>query len=184
MIQSVSSKWWLFLLRGLAAIIVAVIAFTQPGSALIALVLVLGFYSFLAGVFLLVAAATGIGGDRWWALLLEGIIGIVVALVIWSWPISSVVAFVYFVAAWLIITGVLQIAAGIRLRDVIDNEWLYILAGIISVAFGIWVFRSPSQGAVATAYLFGWYFLFFGIMQTIFAFRLRSVNQTATKMAA
>jgi uncharacterized membrane protein HdeD (DUF308 family) len=183
MINAISSKWWLFLLRALAALAVAVIAFISPSSALIALVLVLGFYSFVMGVLAITAAATGVGGDRWWALLLEGILGVVVALLIWTWPVASTQAFVYFVAAWLILTGVLQVAAGVRFRDVIPNEWLYILAGAISIAFGVWVFRSPSQGAVATAYLFGWYFLFFGLMQLVFAFRLRSLQSAVSKLA-
>lgn len=181
MIEAIASKWWLLLLRGLAAIIVGIIAFIQPGSALIALVLVLGAYSFIAGVIALMAAAAGVAGDRWWALLLEGVIGVVAALLIWSWPIASTIAFVYFVAAWLILTGIVQIAAGVQLRDVISTEWLYILGGLISIAFGVWVFRSPAQGAIATAFLFGWYFLLYGILQTAVAFRLRSLYGTIAK---
>ena len=182
MIQAICSKGWLLLVRGLAAIAVAVIAFVQPGAALIGLVLVLGAYSFIAGAIALAAAAVGVGGDRWWALLFEGILGLVVAVLIWSWPIASTLAFVYFVASWLILSGILQVAAGVRLRDLIDNEWLYIVSGIISIAFGVWVFRSPVQGAVATAFLFGWYFLFFGLIQTALAFRLRSLHGTMTKV--
>jgi uncharacterized membrane protein HdeD (DUF308 family) len=179
MINAIASKWWLFLLRGLAGLAVAAVAFIQPGAALIGLVLVLAFYSFLAGVFAITAAATGIAGSRWWALLFEGLLGVIVAVLIWSWPVASALAFVYVVAVWLILSGVLQVAAGIHFRDVISNEWLYIIAGAISIIFGIWVFRSPMQGAIATAYLFGWYFLFFGVMQLVFAFRIRSLK-TAT----
>ena len=176
MMEAISSRWWVFLLRGIAALIVAAVAFTKPGAALIALVLVLGFYSFVIGALAMAVAATGVAGDRWWALLLEGIVGIVAALLIWSWPVASAIAFVYFVAAWLILSGIVQLVAGFRLRDLIPNEWLYILSGVISVAFGIWVFRSPQQGAVATAFLFGWYFLIAGILQIGFALRLRSFN--------
>jgi len=181
MIEALSSKWWLFLLRGLAAIVVAVVAFTQPGAALIAMVLVLGAYAFVAGILAITAAIVGMASERWWALLLEGIIGVVAALLIWSWPLTSTLAFVFFVAAWLIVSGIAQIAAGIRLRDFINDEWLFILGGIISIAFGVWVFRSPAQGAVATAYLFGWYFALFGVMQTVLAFKLRSLKGAVTK---
>ena len=181
MIEAIASKWWVFLLRAIAAIAVAVIAFMQPAAALIAFVIVLGAYSFFVGVMAITVAATGVAGDRWWALLIEGVLGVVLALVIWFWPVTSAEAFVYFVAAWLVLIGVVQIIGGIRLRDIIGNEWLYILSGIISVAFGVWVFRSPSQGAVATAYLFGWYFLFYGILQGILAFRLRSLQSDVTK---
>ncbi len=183
MVEAITSRWWLFLLRGIAAIIVAVVAFMQPAAALVALVLVLGAYSFIAGALAFTVAATGLGGDRWWALLLEGILGIVVALLIWSWPLTSAIAFVYFVAAWLIASGIFQIAAGVRLRDFIDNEWLYVLSGIVSIAFGVWVFRSPAQGSLATAFLFGWYFLFFGIMQAALAFRLRSMQGMVGKIS-
>lgn len=181
MIQAISSKWWIFLLRGLAGIAVGAIAFVQPGAELVALVLVLGFYSFLAGALALAVSATGVAGDRWWALLLEGIIGIIVAILVWSWPVASALAFVYFVAAWLIMTGIVQVAAGIRFRDVIDNEWLYIVTGVVSVVFGVFVFRMPSQGAVATAFLFGWYFLLFGLIQLVFAFRLKSLQGAIAK---
>lgn len=183
MIAVISSKWWLLLLRGLAAIAVAIVAFVQPGAALIALVLVLGAYAFIAGALAITAAAVGLAGARWWALMLEGIVGVVVALLIWSWPIASAVAFVYFVAGWLIFTGIAQILAGIHLRDFVHNEWLYILTGIVSLLFGVWVFRSPAQGTLATAFLFGWYFLFFGVMQTMLAFRLRSVHAGLSKLS-
>jgi uncharacterized membrane protein HdeD (DUF308 family) len=183
MIEAICNKWWLFLIRGLAAIAVAVIAFIQPDSALIALVLVLGVYSFIVGIFAIAAAFTGVAGNRWWALLLEGVFGLIIALLIWSWPLTSALAFVYFVASWLIVSGALQVMAGVWLRDFIENEWILILTGIISIAFGIWVFRSPAQGAVATAFLFGWYFLLFGLMQTMLAFRLRSVHSALPKTA-
>ncbi|MGZ3506368.1 MAG: HdeD family acid-resistance protein [Vulcanimicrobiaceae bacterium] len=179
-ISNITSKWWLFLLRGLAAIAVAVVAFMRPGDALIAFVLVLGLYALVAGVLAIAAAVSLVGGDHWWALLLEGILLVVVALLIWSWPVTSALAFVYFIASWLIVSGIFQIAAGMRLRDIINNEWFFILSGIISIVFGVWVFRSGAQGVVATAYLLGWYFVFYGIAQAAVAFRLRSLHGAVT----
>lgn len=179
-LSEITSKWWLLLLRGLAAIAVAIIAFVHPGDALVGLVIVLGLYAFIAGIFAIAVAVAGVGGDHWWALLLEGLLGIVVALMLWSWPIASALAFVYFVAAWLIVSGIVQVAAGVRLRDMIANEWIYIVSGIVSIAFGVWVFRSGAQGVVATAYLIGWYFLLYGIMQAAVALRLRSIHSVVT----
>ena len=181
MIEAIKNGWWLLLLRGLFAVAVGVIAFVQPANTLTALVVVLGAYFFVVGAVAFTAAWTGVGGDRWWALLIEGILGIVVALLIWSWPQASTDAFVYFIAAWFILSGIVQIVAGVRLRDVIDNEWLYILGGVITVAFGVWVFRSPSQGAVATAYIFGIYFVLYGILQLALAYKLKSLQGDVTK---
>ncbi|HLN47813.1 MAG TPA: DUF308 domain-containing protein, partial [Magnetospirillaceae bacterium] len=100
MIEAIKSGWWLLLLRGFLAVAVGVIAFVQPAATLTALVVVLGAYFFVVGVVAFTAAWQGAGSDRWWALLIEGILGIVVALLIWSWPQASTDAFVYFVAAW------------------------------------------------------------------------------------
>ena len=183
MIEAISSKWWMFLLRGIAALIVAVVAFAQPSAALIALVIVLGFYAFVGGALILTAGIVGVGGNHWWAVILEGLLGIAIALLIWIWPLESTVAFVYFVASWLILTGVVQVAAGIRLRDLVPNEWLYILSGIVSIVFGAWVFRYPAQGLIATAFLFGWYFALFGILQVAVAFKLRSLGGMVAKAA-
>jgi uncharacterized membrane protein HdeD (DUF308 family) len=185
MVEAIKSGWWLLLLRGFLAVAVGVIAFVQPASTLTALVVVLGAYFFVIGIVAFTAAwqgAAGAAGDRWWALLIEGILGIVAALLIWSWPQASTEAFVYFIAAWFILSGIVQIAAGVRLRDVIDNEWLYILGGVITVAFGVWVFRSPSQGAVATAYIFGVYFVLYGIVQLALAYKLKSLQGDVTKL--
>jgi uncharacterized membrane protein HdeD (DUF308 family) len=48
--------WWVFLLRGLFSIVVGIIALRDPGSAVVALVLVLGVWSVAFGVVEIVAA--------------------------------------------------------------------------------------------------------------------------------
>ncbi|HEY1977692.1 MAG TPA: DUF308 domain-containing protein [Candidatus Baltobacteraceae bacterium] len=184
MIQALTNSWWLFLLRGLAAIAVAVLAFAAPAATLQAVVFVLGFYIFLAGCFAFAAAMSGVAGDRWWAALLEGLVGIAVAFVIWFMPQGSTEVFVYLFAGWAIVTGVLEIAGGIQFRDLLGaGEWLYIISGIVSVAFGVWVVRSPSQGALAEIYAIGFYSAFYGVAQVAFSMRLRSLMSTVKAVA-
>lgn len=176
MLQTISNYWWLFLVRGIAAIALAILAFMAPAATLQGLVFVLGFYIFIAGVVAFAAAASGVAGDRWWAVLFEGLAAIAIAGVIWFMPAPSTEVFVYLFAGWAILTGVLEIAAGIALRDLIGaSEWLYIISGIVSLAFGIWVMRSPGQGAIAEVYAVGFYAAFYGVAQIAFAARLRSL---------
>lgn len=185
MIQALTNSWWLFLLRGLAAIAVAVLAFTAPAATLQAVVFVLGFYIFLAGCFAFAAAMTGVTGDRWWAALLEGVLAIALAFVIWFMPQSSTEVFVYLFAGWAIATGILEIVGGIQLRDLLGpGEWLYVIGGIISIAFGVWVMRSPSQGALAEVYAIGFYSAFYGMAQIAFSLRMRSLSDTVKKAVA
>jgi uncharacterized membrane protein HdeD (DUF308 family) len=48
--------WWLYLVRGLFAIVIGVIALRDPGSAVLALVLVLGIWSIAFGIVEIIAA--------------------------------------------------------------------------------------------------------------------------------
>jgi len=182
MIEAVANRWWVFLVRGIAAILFGIIAFAWPGMTLLALTLVFGAYAFVDGVFALVAALSGLGGSRWWALLLEAIVGLVIAFYVWTEPATSATALVYAVAIWAILTGVMEIVAGLQLRDLINNEWIYILAGIASIAFGILVFRDVSSGATAIVWLIGIYAIVFGILECGLSYRLnhlRSATQSA-----
>jgi uncharacterized membrane protein HdeD (DUF308 family) len=179
MVQALANRWWFFLIRGLAGLIFGILALVYPGSALVALTILFGAYAFVDGIFALAAAFTGIAGSRWWALLLEGVLGLVVAFYVWTQPAYSTVALVYAVAIWAVITGIIEIVAGFQLRDVITNEWVYILAGVVSIIFGILVFRDVGAGAVAIAWTIGIYAILFGIMQLVLAFRLNGLR-TAT----
>jgi uncharacterized membrane protein HdeD (DUF308 family) len=178
MLAALANRWWVFLIRGLAGIIFGILALIYPGSALVALTIIFGAYAFVDGIFALTAAFTGVGGSRWWALLLEGIFGLVVAFIVWTQPVYSTVVLVYAVAIWAVITGAIEIIAGFQLRDVISNEWLYILAGILSIIFGILVFRDVNAGGLVIAWTIGIYAILFGIMQLGVAFRLNGARKT------
>ena len=67
-----------------------------------------------------------------WALLIEGLIGIIAGILTFGWPAITALALLYVIAFWAIFTGVFEIIAGIRLRKVITNEWLLLLMGTLS----------------------------------------------------
>jgi len=78
------------------------------------------------------------------------------------------------IAAWAIMTGVMDLVAAVRLRKIITNEWLLILAGIASVAFGILLLFQPAVGALALIWWIGAWAIVLGILLMIVAFRLRN----------
>jgi len=77
------------------------------------------------------------------------------------------------IASWSIVNGIMEIVAAIRLRKVINNEWLWILAGLGSVLFGVAVLIWPGAGALALIWWIGASSVFFGVMLMALAFRLR-----------
>ena len=77
MIESLTRNWWLVALRGVAAILFGLIAFVRPGMTLTALVYVFGAYALIGGAFAIAAALWAAGaGQRFWALLFDGVLGI------------------------------------------------------------------------------------------------------------
>jgi len=137
-------------------------------------VIVFGAYALIDGIFALVAAVrAGRQHPRWGSLALEGIVGIIVGAWAFLAPALTAVALVVLVGAWAVITGILEIAAAIRLRKTIRGEWLLGLAGVFSVLFGIVLWIAPIAGAVVLAWWIGAYALVFGVMQLALAFRLR-----------
>jgi len=175
MLQLLASRWWALALRGVIAVLFGLLTFFIPGITLISLVLLFGFYAILDGIFDIVSAMKAPGHH--WPLLVEGIVGIVAGLVTFMWPAITAMVLVYLIAFWAILTGLLEIVAGIRLREVIANEMLLILMGVISTLFGILIIIFPGAGALAIIIWIGAYALVFGSILIALAFRLRSFRQ-------
>ena len=130
-------------------------------------------------MFSLVAAARGrelAGGSRGW-LILEGLLGIAAGIVAIVWPDITALALLWVIAAWAVVTGVLEIVAAIRLRRVLDNEWLLIVAGALSVVFGLILIIWPGSGAIGLVWLIGVYAIAFGIVLLGLALRLRGLGR-------
>ena len=130
----------------MAAIIFGVLAFAWPGITLAVLILFYGAYAIVDGVLALYAAIRS-RGQSVWALVLEGILGIGAGLIAFFWPAITALALLYVIAAWAILTGVVEVVAAVRMRQVITNEWALILSGVLSVVFGLLLAIQPGSGA-------------------------------------
>ena len=171
--------WWIMAVRGAVAVIFGVLALIWPEITLLALVLVFGAYAFVDGLFALVAAFRGrqlAGGSRGW-LVLEGLLGIGAGIVAVVWPDITALALLWVIAFWAVLTGALEIVAAVRLRRVLDNEWLLIVAGALSILFGLILIVFPGEGAVGLVWLIGIYAIVFGIVLLGLALRLRGLGR-------
>lgn len=171
-------NWWLLLLRGLVAIVFALLTWAQPGVSLAALVLVFGIYVLADGLLGVWSAIAKRRDNRhWWLLLLWGMVGIVVGVMTFIMPGITGLVLLMYIAAWAVITGVLQIVAAIRLRKEIKGEWLMILSGLVSVAFGVLLFLQPGAGALAVAWIIAAYAFIFGVLMVLLAFKVRKLGR-------
>jgi uncharacterized membrane protein HdeD (DUF308 family) len=184
MANQLARNWWLLALRGVLGILFGIGAFVWPGATLAALILVFGTYVFVDGIF---AVAAGIGMRRqlslWWLVVLEGVAGIILGVLTFRSPDITALILLTSIAAWSIITGILEIATALRLRKLIANEWLLILSGVVSLIFGILLIAQPSAGAISIVWLLGAYALLFGLLTLMLAFRLRGMRDTIARQA-
>ena len=174
MLQTLAKNWWMVLLRGIAAIVFGVLAFAWPGLTLLTLVIIYGAYALVDGVIALIAAFSGGAkpAPTWW-LIVAGIAGIVAGIATFVWPGITALVLIVFIGVWSIVHGIFEIVGAIKLRKEIDNEWWLILAGVLSVIFGVVVLAMPGAGALALIWVIGAYAIVFGILLVGFSLRLR-----------
>jgi len=176
MVTELARNWWVVALRGVAGVIFGLMAFFWPGITLASLVLLFGAYVFVDGIFTIATAVRSAHeDDRWWVLLIEGILGVVAGIATFVLPIVTALTLVYVVAAWSLITGILGIVTAVRLRKVIDGEWLLGLSGALSVIYGVLLIAWPAAGALALVWLIGSYAFVFGALMIGLGFRLRGL---------
>jgi uncharacterized membrane protein HdeD (DUF308 family) len=160
------------------AILFGVALLVSPSMGLLTLVILWGAYAFADGIFNLVLAARG--AQHWGWLLFEGIVSILAGVVTFLYPGITGLALLAVIAVWAIITGIAEIGAGIRLRKQIRGEWMLILAGILSIAFGILVIMYPGAGALGLVTVIAMYAILFGALLVGLSLRLHSFQKRTT----
>jgi len=169
-----TSNWWALVLRGSVSILLGLVAFTMPGLTVTALVYIFGVYAFAEGVLAIMAAIRGLKEhDRWGWMMIEGVVCIVAAVVAFMMPGVGALALVWLIAAWAVITGALEIAAAVKLRKVIEGEWMLMLAGALAIALGFFIASRPGAGVLLIATWLGVYAIFAGIVTVMLGFRIR-----------
>src|SRR6266446_7073138 len=174
-VETLRLNWWLLALRGLVAVLFGVLAFIWPGATLITLVWLFGAFALVNGILSLVLAAkTPKDYPKVGSLILGGLLGILAGLLAFVMPGITALGLLILIAAWAIVTGIMELVAAVRLRKIIADEWLLILAGIASVVFGILLLFQPAAGALVLIWWIGAWALLSGILLMILAFRMRN----------
>jgi uncharacterized membrane protein HdeD (DUF308 family) len=171
-------SWWVAVLRGLLAILFAVVATGWPGLTLLSLVGLFAAYAILAGIASLAGALRHrAAGQVHWDAVILGIVSIGAGLVAAYHPAATALLLVLIMGANALVVGVLDILAAVRLRQSIAGEWLLALAGIVSVMFGAFVFARPGAGALALVWLVSLYAFITGALLLALGVRMRALER-------
>lgn len=179
LLHLLAKNWWLVLLRGLVAVAFGFVAMTWPGITLIVLAICYGAYALTDGIIALIAAcAGGTIAPRWW-LVLVGLLGLAAGIVTLMYPGLTAVVMLNLLAIWCVVRGVFEIVGAITLRKEIDNVWMLVLSGVLSILVGIFLLAQPGVGLMVLLWTLGAFGIAFGLLLIGFAFRLRRVARPA-----
>lgn len=182
--------WWILALRGILGILLGLVALVwiwnlettpmdlfgpalsfKPAAVVATLLLLIGLYAFIDGLFALLLGAQDYGGGRrWGTLVAEGIASMVLGLAIWAWP-SATLALLYGITAWAVVTGVLEVLQGLDLNEYKERRGPFFMAGLCSIVFGFAI--ALFHTGVTLAYLLGAFAFLSGFPLVALALRLR-----------
>lgn len=175
MLEILARRWPLVVVRGVVAILFGIMAIVWPGITVLALAILFGVYTLLDGIMSLTMAFGERGSDRVYLIVL-GVLGIIAGLFALIWPGITVVVLLVLIAVWAIFAGITQIAAAIRLRKVIRNEWFLALTGVVALVLGILLIVQPAEGAIALVIAIATFALAWGVVLIVLGFRLKSLS--------
>ena len=178
MLNLLARNWWLVEIRGVAAIAFGLLAFLWPGPTLLVLVTLFAAYMLIDGVALLASLVRGEPATLCHRLSVAvmGVLGVAVGIATIFWPGITALALLYLVAFWAITLGLAQAIAAIRLRQEISGEVWFVVGGLLTVVFGVFLLAFPGSGLLSLVWIVGAWAIVFGITNLVLAWRLRGLH--------
>ena len=166
--------------RGLAALAFGVLTLIWPGLTVLALVLLFGAFALVDGLTMVGALFTSASREPRQTravLAVQAGVSLAAGLLTFLWPDITALALLFVIAAWAIVTGGVEIVTAIRLRRLLQHEWLLVVAGIVSIAAGVLLVITPGAGALVITWLIGWFAIMSGAIRLAVAWRLHKLEQ-------
>jgi uncharacterized membrane protein HdeD (DUF308 family) len=165
------------ILRGVLAIAVGIIAIAWPGVTILALVILFAVYAFIGAGLRAMQAFSSVTAGPVFGNLLLALIDLGAGVIAVVWPGVTAFALVLIVAFWAFTGGFFEIFAAFRRGETAGTRALFIVGGLVSVAFGVVLFSRPGVGAVTLALLFGLFNLTAGFALIVMGLQMRRTGQ-------
>jgi len=171
-------KWWLYLVRGILAVIFGIIVLVWPGATVFVLIILFGCYALVEGLFALgYSIARASRGDKFFALMMLGLLGILIGIVTLARPEITGLALLWVIAIWLVIRGFLMIISAFEMTGKASVRWLIGISGVLALIVGILMFIFPISGVFAIILVIGIYCLVAGILLAVASFFVKGIDK-------
>ena len=114
-----------------------------------------------------------IAARQWWVLLLQGVLGIIVGILAIIYPDLALATVALLFAAWAVVSGVSQLAAGWRVAEARGRSWPFLLAGAVAVIAGVLAVLYTGITILYLILLLGAWILISGVMEVYTAWKIR-----------
>jgi uncharacterized membrane protein HdeD (DUF308 family) len=166
------------ILIGVLSVIVGIIAIAWPKVTILALVILFAVYAFIAaGLQAMRAFSSRTAGPVLGHLLLA-LIDLAAGVIALVWPGPTALVLVLVVGIWAFAGGIFEIFAAFQSGETAGTRALFIVAGLVSILFGVVLFAHPNIGAVTLALLFGLFTLIYGFSQITMGIELRRASKS------
>jgi uncharacterized membrane protein HdeD (DUF308 family) len=174
MFKSLSTS---LLVRGILAIAVGIIALAWPQVTVLALVILFAVYAFIASGLEVARAFSSASAGPVFGHLLLGLVDLAAGVVALVWPGPTALVLVLIVGTWAIVAGLVEIAAAFQAGEQSGTRAMFILGGLVSIAFGAVLCARPGIGAITMALVFGLFNLVYGIWALMHGIELRRTRK-------
>ena len=151
-------------LTGLIAIVLGILLLAMPGASLKTVIYLFGIMVIVYGLARIVAGLRGHMESKS-AGVVGGLLAIVAGVAIIAWPELSALTLVYIIAGWAIATGVMDVVGAFTSESGAAHKLWGVIAGVVSVVFGIVLFVYPGEGGLALLWLIGIYLIVLGFIR-------------------
>ena len=179
--DAVRHHWWLFLLRGIAALVFGVLTLWWPGATLLVLMAFIAAYALVDGIVALVYAfRLRPMFDRWWVLLVQGLISAVFGVLAFVYPTLSLAYIIVSVGLWMLFASMalFMLARAQKAMGAVST-WSTVGA-VLSLALAVAAIAFPRLTVASVLALIAWFALALGAVQVVVAVRIRSLAKPAT----
>ena len=182
MFIQLSRNWWWLALRGIAMILFGVIALAWRGDTLGSFMLLFGGFALMDGLFAIFVALSQVAGDKRWWILSHGLLSVVLAILSFIWTDATASILLYLVAAWALITGILEVAGARRLDRWVANEELLCQSGIASISFAVLLIIVSKTSVLSVTQLIAPAAIIFGLLTLVLSLNIRNMGKFASLM--
>lgn len=151
------------IVRGIAAVLFGILVVVWPGVSVLALVILFGIYAILDGVTSIAHYLSPRRRRSVWQLI-GGIISVLAGVVAFVWPDITALSLALVIGVWAVILGISQIALSFEVKKMLRLWWLWLLTGIITTLFGLFVVILPGPGILSLLGLLSSFAILTGIL--------------------